>query len=235
MKQKTNRRYFIPALLTAAVFLAFVWVSPAMAQSGCPKIEPKVLVKSLTKKTKKYRNRSAANLTALHNDDPRKAQGTTLGLHISPFNMMAEYRYEITKGGSRSCVSLKEIRIKFYTQPVLLVASNFPQKSCEFKAIYEHEKGHDKILRGVQSEYSRKTKSKLKEFVKRFRGAAPVSQDRVAVIQDRIEGQINRKLDDIVLEAGNVLNNRQSGHDSSKEYQRVWDMCDGWDRRLNGQ
>ena len=151
---RRNKLYFGCLVLLAA----FMCAPPVQAQSACPQIEPKVMVKSLTKKTKKYRNRSAVNLTMLHNDDPRKIEGTTLGLHISPFHMTAQYRYEMTSLGGRTCVSLDEVRVKFYTQPVLLVASNFPQKSCEFKAILEHEKGHDKILRKVQREYAIKPK-----------------------------------------------------------------------------
>ncbi|GJL85954.1 MAG: hypothetical protein DHS20C02_17290 [Micavibrio sp.] len=230
-----NRYHFIYVLLVAVVFLTFVCTAPAMAQNSCPKVEPKVFVKSLTKKTKKFRNRSAFNLTMLHNDNPRDIQGTTLGLHISPFHMTAEYRYAMTKMGRKTCVSLDEVRIKFYTQPVLLVASNFPPKSCEFKAVYKHEKGHDKILRSTQREYGKKTRAELKKFIKRFGGAGAVSEGRIEFIQNRIAEQIERKLDDIVLEAGNVLNNRQSAHDSAKEYSRVEAMCDGWDKRLNGQ
>ncbi len=193
------------------------------------------MVKSLTKKTKKHHNQSAFNLTTLHNDDPRKIQGTTLGLHISPFYMTAEYLFKETDVGARTCVSLSGIKVKFYTQPVLLVASNFPKKSCEFKAVYAHEKGHDRILRGVQRKYSLKAKKDMTKFIRRFGGATSVSKDRVHVIQGRIEEQINRKMDQIVLEAGNVVNNRQSAHDSPTEYRRVSDMCDGWDRQLNGE
>ena len=225
---------YLKKLVIICLFM-MLFPAPAMADSACPKIEPKVLVKSLSKKTKKFHNRSASNLTMLHNDDPRNVQGTTLGLHISPFEMTAEYRYKMTEKGKRVCVSLDEVIVKFYTQPVLLVADNYPKESCEFKAILKHENGHDKILRRVQREYSKKTRAELKELIKKFRGAGAVSKNRVSVIQDRIAGQIDRKLDDIVLEAGNVLNNRQSSHDSAKEYQRVSDMCDGWDRKLNGE
>ena len=71
--------------------------------------------------------------------------------------------------------------------------------------------------------------------MKRFRGAGAVSENRVPEIQARIDGQIDRKLDDIVREAASVLDSRQKGHDTPKEYARVDAQCDDWDKRLNGQ
>lgn len=224
----------IVGVLRIAFFIVVFAAMPAIAEEPCPTVVPKVSVKSLSKETKKYNNQSAFNLTMLHSRGPR-AQGTTLGLHVSPFIMTADYKYKTKEIGEKTCVSLDAVQVKFYSQPVLLVASNFPEDSCEFKAILEHEKGHDKILRGVQREYSDKTRSEMKGFVKKFRGAGAVSPERIPEIKKRIEGQMERKFEEIVKEAGSVLNSRQKGHDTRQEYKRVEAKCDNWEKTLKGE
>lgn len=185
------RNYTTPCVL--ALILLFSWTATASALS-CPRSNPEVKVKRITYKTKYYRGTSAWYLTAWTG---HWGKGVVLGLHSgaggnSPF--WADYNIEVAIDdskngpGSPACMTVKKITMRFFIQPVVHIASEYPKGTCEFKEILKHEKKHVKVTKDWQKKYAPLFERELGSISKKIPAFAPISSAAM-VEQRKIEAQ----------------------------------------------
>lgn len=225
-------RLFLP-LFSTLLLVLIVFAGQAQAQS-CPRSKPETEVKKITLKTKYYRGNSAWYLTAWTG---HWGKGVVLGLHTgedgnAPF--WADYDAKFDFTGVRNnpnavCVSVAKIRMNFYIQPVVHIASEYPQDSCEFREVLKHEKKHVKVTRDWQKEFTPQLRSELRSIAHKIPAADPVGQQQIPATQQMMLNIIRSHLEKFMEKrAIPVLVRRQSKVDDPLEYKLVPTRCDNW-------
>lgn len=219
-------RLLIIFSLIVSFLMLFSNLSTAMA---CSQSTPKVVVKRLKKNIEYIRNYSAGNLTQIHTG--RYVQGGPLvgGLGGGRYGLGVEIDFNVKeKGNGLSCLSIKKVEGQFIAFPLIMIASNFAKDSCEFNAVYDHEKKHVRTLMNFQKEYSVKFRSRLNKIVRKYGQAKVTSPAQVAMMQQQINQSIQSAVNGYFEAIQPVINRRQQAVDSPQEYARVAALCSGW-------
>lgn len=181
------------------------------------------------KKTKQYRNFSVGNLTQLHTGSYRPGTPFVLGLGGGSYDLTTKLQFEVKTQGSLSCVKVASVEGRFTVEPLMLIARDYRQGSCEYNAVLEHEKKHLSTLLDFQQEYARKFKIRLKKILKDVNTSQVASTSQTHLVQEQIKNQINTQVQAYFDQITPILQRRQQKVDSPEEYRRVAEMCDNWD------
>lgn len=220
-------------LLTILSFLAIpallVPITSAKAQT-CPRSNPKTEIHQFSTKTKYYRGKSAWFLTTFATGhQPQNFAVLGLGGGPSWTSITAEFEGIPLKNYDAICLKVKKIDINFYIKPVVHVASEYKEGSCEFKEILTHEKKHIKVMRDWQKEFTSKLDLELKSIAKKIPAPAPVGAASIKAAQDAMMKTVHIKVDEFIMkEMYPVLSLRQKKVDSPLEYRLVASRCENW-------
>jgi len=223
------------ALVCCFILLIFIDASHAqtrrnLTQAGgglCSDEAPRVQVKLATAKTRYEKDLDATTLTQLHGSG---GSGTTLGLAGGPIEITSESLFETRTRNGKSCVQLTEFQVLFWAKPVVLIASNFPRESCEYRAILAHEQDHIRILRKFVREFAPKLKRQVKDIVETSRTHVITAENNQESGQDQIQKSIINRLESYQNEIMPILKSRQAAIDTPEEYAHVQAQCDNWGR-----
>ncbi len=218
-------------LLSALIIFTSV---DAYAQSVCPRSNPMTEVKEVKMKTKYYRGKSAWFLTRWAKG--HATDGVILGLHygpegVGPFSADYQTRFEFkpVRNSEGVCVVISEIKMEFRTHPIVHIASEYPEKSCEFKEILKHEKKHVKVTREWQKEFTPKLRRELQSIAKKIPASSPVSINNVEAAQQALVNIVKSHLDEYMeKKAIPVFVFRQNKVDDPLEYRLVPTRCENW-------
>ncbi len=222
-----------PPLFSLFLLVFILFAGHAHAES-CPRSNPETVVKKITLKTKYYRGTSAWYLTAWTG---HWGKGVVLGLHTgkdgnAPF--WADYDAKFDFTGVRNnpnavCVSVSKIIMKFYIQPVVHIASEYPEQSCEFREVLKHEKKHVKVTKDWQKEFTPLLRSELRSIAHKIPAADPVGERQIPATQQMMMNIIKSHLEKFMEKrAVPVLVRRQSKVDDPLEYKLVPTRCENW-------
>lgn len=221
---------FLSLLLSA--FLAFS-VTTAQAQV-CPRPKPETEVQRITLKTKYYRGVSAWYLTAWTG---HWGKGVVLGLHSGgegkgPF--WADYKtvfeyLPVSNNPNAVCVTASKIQLRFFIQPVVHIASEYPPESCEFKQVLKHEKKHVAVTKKWQKDYTPLLRRELESIARKLPASGPVGQNMIAAVEESQLNIIRANLDKFMeKKAIPDYIHRQNKVDDPLEYRLVPTRCDNW-------
>ena len=220
------------ALILSAVIL-FSSVD-AVAQSVCPRPNPQTELKVVKMKTKYYRGKSSWFLTRWAKG--HATDGVVLGLHygpegIGPFS--ADYKAQFgavsVPNTEAVCVVMTKLVMEFRTHPIVHIASEYPEKSCEFKEILKHEKKHVKVTRDWQEEFAPKLERVLRSISKKIPASDPVAVSAMTNVQQKQMNIVKTHLDKYMDEkAIPPYIFRQNKVDDPLEYRLVPTRCENW-------
>lgn len=197
--------------------------------SLCSTEDPRVVFKLKTAKTKYYKNYSARTINEIHNNS---SGGTILGLAGGPIEIAMRGEYEIRTRNNKSCVQLSKIEVVFWAKPVVVIASNFPKGSCEYREVLAHEQKHIRTTRKFIREFAPKMRKEVRKIIDTSRLHTVVSAEKVEQAQDMIQEPIVKRIFTYQNKIMPILRSRQEAIDTPEEYARVAAQCDNWGKRL---
>lgn len=240
-KPIVKKRILLPALL---LFLPLIGIntphhanaqssrtassSPSFPSGSCARQSPLSSVRFLIEDTKYTKNKTAKNLTALHND----GGGVTLGLAGGPIEISIKSRFSIQTQNARACVNLEKLEVLLTAKPEILIASNFKKGTCEYREIINHEQQHIRILRRFVREQTPKLKREVSKILKQTQTTAAISEDNVKRAQTRIQDQVVARITAYQKQVLKTLKKRQSAIDTPREYAKVSRACNNWGKDL---
>lgn len=204
-------------------------VSRGSGADLCSSEDTKVVVKLATAKTKYYKNYNARTINAIHNSS---SGGTILGLAGGPIEITTRAQYNIRTRNGKSCVHLDGIEVLFWAKPVIVIASNFKEGSCEYREVFAHEQRHVRTTRKFLRQFAPKLRKEVREIIKTTRTHAVVSQSKVDKAQESIQRPIETRLAAFQNKIFPILRSRQAEIDTPEEYARVAAQCDNWGKKL---
>jgi hypothetical protein len=227
-------------VLFACVFLTVTAFGISRAEAGrervtsgvsrmCDSTRPRTDVSALTTKTRYIRTKSAFKLTAMHGMDGRNI---TLGLGGGEIGYETHGKFKVMEQDGEACVSLDQVRVKFYAKPQVHIASNFKRGSCEYNAVLGHEQKHIRTLRRFHKEYAQALKKKLPEIAGKVKPSGVIPASQVEYAQNRMLEQVAAGVEAYLSKAVGVLGRRQGHVDSPSEYRRVFALCDNWNEQI---
>ncbi|MBK6896589.1 MAG: hypothetical protein IPH06_08375 [Alphaproteobacteria bacterium] len=220
-------------LIPVCLLVFVMFAGQAQAQS-CPRSNPETEVKKITLKTKYYRGTSAWYLTAWTG---HWGKGVVLGLHTgkdgnAPFWADYDAKFEFTpvrNNPNAVCVSVSKIKMKFYIQPVVHIASEYPQESCEFREVLRHEKKHVKVTKEWQKEFTPQLRRELRSIAHKIPASSPVGERQIPATQQMMMNIIKSHLEKFMeKKAVPTLIRRQGKVDDPLEYKLVPERCENW-------
>jgi len=216
-------KYFI-------LILAFLFLLPFEKAYAldCPVEMPRVYLKNTSAKMEVIKRVSSGNLAKLHGGSYRPGQPNVLGLGGGGYQLKLDTEFDTVNVGTLSCIGIKALRATFHIEPTILVASNYPVESCEYKAVRKHELEHVNILRRFQSLYSTKYKLLLQKLAAQNQRYVVTSSVNNAFQKSQIEKAMVAEIEQFVRDIKPVLVERQLKHDSAEEYARVAAQCKNW-------
>ena len=197
----------------------------------CEKVKPSYSFKTSTARTEYIRTESAASLTDMHDS---QSGGTVGGLGGGETGFKVETEFSYITDRKAACVHLKHIKLTFYAKPTIHIASNFRRGSCEYSAVFAHEKKHVREVQKFVREFGPKMKNKLaREILPSTQTQyGPIDADKVENAQEKIQEDIFTALEEYQQEIMPILAERQQAIDSPEEYARVDSKCNGWNEVL---
>lgn len=149
-----------------------------------------------------------------------------LGLTVSQLGHQYSTNFTFRKVTGGYCVALKSAEIRVgYTEMTVYVSSDYPEDSCEYKAILEHEREHVEINRRVLESFE----AKIKQAV-----ARTVTGKRAIRVYNEAEARsayllaLKRSLEPVLDALESQRQRRSAKIDSKDSYRRVLSRCDGW-------
>lgn len=222
------------SLFSMILTVLIVFCAADAYANSCPRSNPVTEVKRITLKTKYYRGSSAWYLTAWAG---HWGKGVILGLHTGgggkgPFwaDYKANFEFApVRNNNSVMCVKVSKITVRFFAQPVVHIASEYPPESCEFKQILKHEKRHVNVTKQWQRDYTPLLRRELESIARKLPASPPVGEKQVAGAQEALVNIIRAHLDKYMEQrAIPDYIRRQNKVDDPLEYRLVPTRCENW-------
>lgn len=124
-----------------------------------------------------------------------------------------------------TCGQIKAVQIEFgFKDNKILVAKEFPKRSCPYREVLGHEEKHKAVDRRLVEEYAEKIKT---VFLDVSRKIGVVRNATSAIVDDQIDSAFSQAVSKLTKEIETEHVERQKDVDTKEEYQRVTDSCEG--------
>jgi hypothetical protein len=124
-----------------------------------------------------------------------------------------------------NCGQVRAITVRFgFKDNTIYVAKEFPRRSCPFRTVLEHEEKHKTVDRAILEEFSKQMETRLKDV------AEDIGMLQVPVntaVDQQISDRLHMEVDKITQEIQEARGTRQSDIDTTEEYERISQSCDG--------
>ena len=217
----------IASLLLLLAFLP----TAAMAQGGCgsyPQIPVKVV--SVFEEPEYDLTKSISALQDIASKTKDKIPGNhrSLALGLTTYTPLINFKAKLVEVPTESglpCIMVEDVFASLGYQDIkVYIAKEFPQGTCGFDAIVEHEVKHLKVNKEVLEEYVDKIRAEL-EYQMPILGVA--QQENLAYTEYTLRKEINAIVSRFLNEMAEENARRQMAIDSDEEYERVSNACDG--------
>lgn len=171
---------------------------------------------------------------AYRTDDPDRPYGEWVinGLTPVEFNDASSVRmHTVRMRDGRHCVQGVEADINlFYSSPIpVFIVSRYPEGSCEYGVLHEHEMRHVEIYKDVMDEWREKGARRARRVFVEDVGFPFVADDPDAALET-----LRLELVDVVRYAFDGVKrdgaSRNAPLDTKEAYLADAARCDGWDR-----
>lgn len=213
--------------------LGLVLLFAGMARAGldeCSKLpQSSVNVRLVEADIQTNHQRTTAALKGMSDRyaDPRVAVlGLTLGKALVNARVATQLLRDPT--GRWECAT-HQVSIEIGYQPITLyVGREFPERSCAFKTVYQHELRHAQTYRDHARTIAPEIEAALRE---RFIGNAP-ARGPSGTTQARIQNELNDRWLPYIRRLMAAVESKHREIDTAEEYEKVSLACDGEIKRL---
>lgn len=224
----------LSSLLVFLIYSAFFLNSSAWARNDWPKCPENgayvdIYVES-SMGNLRYRNGfSSAQLSRM-----RGSVGRRLGPNWTPTGLtLAENRYELktsTKiydlGRGRYCAVITQANLFLGFKDIDVYVSNkYPQGSCEYDSILNHENTHVSIFRDSLYKHSSGIERSIRQKAPKI---GPVYLRSANAAANKIQKLLDAKIRPLFKRMEQDLNRRNARLDTKSNYRREQSMCANW-------
>lgn len=211
----------IPAILAFAAAVAVACPAPSMAAKDEAVGNVSITIKPIQGKPRLDFTKTRDDLATLHKEKglAHDIQGLTISKSVGEIKA----HFAIRKSLSLACMSRMDIEaILGYQTPVVLVAKENRQGTCERNAIIKHEMRHVKVFEIVSRRAIQRARSDLLGVAEGWIGRCADTEEE---LQEAAMGDLKREMERIsgLVEAENA--ELQAIIDTPKEYKRVEMEC----------
>lgn len=208
--------------------LAAIWaitLSNPLWADPCDELpKPSVTIKRIEEKiafNTQYSYKSLTNMGAALARPDKQVLGLTRGNASVSFSMNSPAFIDQT--GRWECTS-PQITVTYGLSPITVyVAKEFPEGSCAYKEIYEHEMRHVKAYQTHIADIEKLLADALNgRFATGSPWRGPVGQTRA-----RLQQELAERWTPFVQREFNRVEEAQARIDTPEEYERVANACDG--------
>lgn len=194
--------------------------APAAEAKNCSRVSPaKIIVELDEGKIEVGREYSHAKLAGSKGAIP----GRTTATSSAKYDI--SHRYE-RMGNGEYCGSASKIKVTIgYKEIAVDIAKEYKKKSCEYKAVYAHEKKNVSALRKVLKKYRKRLESRLNGKAKNmgvFTGGSAKAISKK--IRKKTAKFVNPVLDKMEAAAGKAM----AKVNTTKAYKKVYAKCKKW-------
>ena len=134
--------------------------------------------------------------------------------------------YPPQQGEDSYCVRLREVQLTIgYADTNIYIAQEYPQRSCPYQRIFQHEMGHVAILHQMRARFLPKIRRSMAWLV----GRIPVAKTRFPqTAQKNISRRLNGGAGIILKKLQKSLSAAHAIHDSPKNYAKIQAQCKNW-------
>ena len=221
----------LPVLFLSSLLLSG---NPVPAQAvSCPEktLVPEVEVAAHQADPTFSYNASSQDLTRRGSDayTPPGAEGPSWhkgGLTEARTAFQQKMNYTVEKfPNGLTCIYVDKIVLQVTSTPTVWVANDFPQGSCMYNAVREHEMKHVHAEQSVLTTHIGRLKTAL-ENVSRYRTVfGPGSEADVRARYDAYQQQVNTVVNDEFTVYRYDEGKAQQAIDTLQEYQRISHLC----------
>lgn len=231
---------------SAPLMLAFMMLSGAAAaaqgeQARCPPYGAAIKLDFVTKSPRPVYNHrlniaGIANVLRTTGQAPPPHQ-TALGVTLTRTMFALQGASSSIKRDGGYCVYLTSVDVEFGWERVeVYLPSEFPEGTCEYRTILDHENQHVAINRAVLREFAPLIRARIETLLRAHQPIFTRSPEGSA--DAAIQG-LHRHLSGMLDEFETAQSARNAGIDSASNYKALSTMCNDWDRgnvwpRLDG-
>ncbi len=128
-------------------------------------------------------------------------------------------------GRGQSCVWVDTISVDITLSPTIFIARDYPQGTCMFNAIREHELKHLAVDQRLMDRYVRDVQTALATEMQRQSITGPFPSSQESVMQKQMQARVVAVMDTTMARLNADRRRQQQDVDSLAEYQRVNAMC----------
>ncbi|MGL5632687.1 MAG: hypothetical protein ACRDD3_10020 [Azovibrio sp.] len=221
----TPNRHPLPSYLAATLLVLAAACPLPLLAVGCNDLPPStVTIKRLEAPITtnlEYSYRTLRGMSADYNRRDQEVLGLTRSQAVVSFSIQSSILPDPT--GQWECAT-HQINVEYGFKPITVyVGKEFPEGTCAFKEIYEHEQKH---VRAYQDHAKTIEAEITHAFKQRFAGTTPI-RGPAGEAQPRLQQELNERWIPFVKRMMEQVEHTQKLIDSPEEYQRVAASCGG--------
>ena len=229
-----SKRMGCLAAAGAAFLAALLLSAPATAQQppNCPASRTPIKLNFNTRAPAPIHNHrlTVAGIANLLRSQgmPAPVGQRALGITLTKTMFGLQGASSIMRRGNGYCVYLTSVDVDFgWNRVEVYVPSEFPEGSCEYKVILDHENQHVAINRTLLREFAPRLRAQVEKILA---GTKPFYTRNRAGGADAVLENLNNQLSGMLKEFEALQASRNAGIDSPANYKALSAMCKGWDR-----
>lgn len=125
------------------------------------------------------------------------------------------------------CVHIKKIHVTLQLNPRIYIAADYPEGTCFYEAIREHEESHIDMDEVVLGKYAERIRDGLGILFKTSEDATagPVSKRRIKELEKNAGASVMRSIDVLLKDMARDRAEKQAGVDSAEGYNYITTTC----------
>lgn len=216
------------ALLLAAPFFPAHAAAPRVAQ--CPPLASPIKLNFKTiQGPPKHSRMSLAGIANLVRGQGGQVSSMSRPVGLTTLKSMFSLKGATTlmPRGDGYCVQLASVEIDFGWEDMnVYVPTEFPEGSCEYRAVLDHENQHVSIIRGALREFAPRARARIEAVLARSRPHFSRGKDGSA---DAALAPVGAQLSALLQEFDELHSSRGAVIDTPSNYAAVTGMCKNWE------
>lgn len=160
---------------------------------------------------------------AIHGDG-----GSIGGLTEGLINSQMQMEFSSQSQNGITCIHPSKITVNIKYQPTILIPREYPQGSCNFRAVLQHEAKHVRTDQGVIRKYIPVFKSSLTNSAGGLLSNRPFPTGQTQAAAQQMEALLKKTLDNVMKTLSAERETLQTNVDTPGEYARVQSLCSKW-------
>ncbi len=139
-------------------------------------------------------------------------------------------RFEVRNptGAQPGCIRLSAVTLRIIGRPTVFIASDYPEGTCQFDVIMEHEMQHVDIDRMLVANHGPRIKKGARKALAGLSTQPVATMAELALARDKLRLAVRDAVAPLTREMLRLRTRFQNGHDRGSEYKQRRDMCTGW-------